>query len=158
MTNSNENLVRDIINPQEQLIAYTGSKVGFYDGLKAGEPALYIYIKGNGDRFTEVRRRAGKRKVKDPITHEAIEVEETKLFARAYEKYLQIKNNGGIADPEKAAMAARIAELEAKTSTEEKKEEVKEEKPKKKRATKKTTEEKKEEKTVAELEAEFKGE
>lgn len=151
MTNNNENLVRDISNPQEQLISYGGKQqVGFYDGFKAGEPVLYIYIKNNGDRFTTVRRKAGDRKVKNAFGDLTL-VPETKLFARAYERYLQVKGQNGVVDEEKAQLAARVAELEAKASSEEK--------PKKKRAAKKVTEEKKEEeKTVADLEAEFKGE
>ncbi len=125
MTNNNEILVRDITNPQEQLISYGGKQqVGFYDGEKAGEPALYIYIKNNGDRFTTVRRRAGDRKVKNGFG-DTTPVPETTLYARAYERYLQIKGQGGQVDPEKAAMAARIAELEAKASAEVKKVEVK---------------------------------
>lgn len=125
MTNNNEILVRDITNPQEQLISYGGKQqVGFYDGEKAGEPALYIYIKNNGDRFTTVRRRAGDRKVKNGFG-DTTPVPETTLYARAYERYLQIKGQGGQVDPEKAAMAARIAELEAKAHAEVKKVEVK---------------------------------
>lgn len=109
-----EPLIKDITNPQEQLVAYdTGNKIGFYDGFKAGKPVLYIYIKSGKDRFTEVRRRAGTRKVKDPISQSTIEVEETKLFARAYTKYLEIKKNGGVIDNEKVALMARIAELES---------------------------------------------
>lgn len=142
---TNETLVRDITNPQEQLISYAGNNVGFYDGFKAGESVLYVYIKSNNDKFTVVRRKAISRKVKDPNTRNMIFVEETKLYARAYARYLEIKKAGGIADPEKVAMAEKIAKLEAEVSNKTKR-----------RAPRKLEEvkEEKEEKSVADLETE----
>lgn len=124
------NLVLDI-NP-EQLVSYGGNQlVGFYDGFKNGKPALYIYIKGNSDKFSVVRRRAKSRKIRDKFG-DIQQVPETECYARAYKKYLEVKESGGSIDAEKEVMRARIAKLEA--AAKEKFEEVKEseeaEKPK----------------------------
>lgn len=119
MTDNNETFIMDINNPQEQLISYGKQQIGFYDGYKAGKPALYIYIRNNNDKFTVVKRRAGEKRVM--INGDLQPVEETKLYARAYDKYLKIKEAGGIVDKEKEALRIKIAELEAKAAKKEKK-------------------------------------
>lgn len=124
MTKENENLILDISSPEHQLVSYGGNQqVGFYDGYKAGKPALYIYIKNNSDRFTTVRRRATDRKVQGPLGDMQL-VPETKLYSRAYNKYLEFKKAGGVMDAEKVVLKAHIAELEAKASKKEVKEDA----------------------------------
>ena len=123
---TNETLILDITNPQEQLISYNGNMVGFYDSYEdvgvrdesdkvtiTKKPVLYIYIKSSNDRFTVNRRKAISRKVKEPNTGNMVWVEEVKLYARAYARYLEIKQAGGISDPQKIAMSEEIASLKS---------------------------------------------
>jgi len=110
-------MILDINNAQEQLVSYGGNQlVGFYDGYKAGEPVLYIYIKNNADRFSIVRRRAGERKVKGQFGDLSF-MPETTLYKRAYDRYLELKAAGGVIDAQKEALIAKVAELEAKAKT-----------------------------------------
>lgn len=107
-----DNLILDITNPQQQLISQSGQQIGFYDGFKADKPVLYIYVKNNEDRFTVVRRRACSKKISDGLGGYRM-IPETEIYARAYKKYLDLKQNGGVYDREKEILRARIKELEA---------------------------------------------
>lgn len=135
---TNETLIRDITDPVNQLVSYGSQQIGFYDGFKPGkidqetgeltkgtESCLYIYINNGGDKFTTIRRKSGKIKIKSKNGNRVIE--ETKAYARAFQKYLDSKNGAGKTSTvnNEAALLARIAELEAAATKPE--EEVKKE-------------------------------
>lgn len=117
-------LIRDITDPVNQLVNYGKQKVGFYDGFKptkadpeTGElgksdnPTLYIYINNPEDKFSIVRRAAGKIRIKTSQGRQLID--ETKAYARAYQKYLDLKSNVGVQESENELLKAKIAQLEA---------------------------------------------
>lgn len=122
MTNK-ENLILDITS-ESQLETYANGlqRVGFYDGFKAGEPVLYIYVRAVKDRNTIVRRKAGERFVNGQA------VCEKKLFARAYDKYLVLKSSKVGSPNKEAELEAKVKELEAKVEKKPKAVKVKEEK------------------------------
>jgi len=137
-------IVSDITNPQEQLINYAGTLVGFYDVVRETKDGpkelLYIYKKASNDKFTIVKRKCNEAfKIKER-DGSIIFRDEKVLYRRAYNRYLEIKKNGGFSDPEKDILKARIAELEAASI----------------RPAKKI--EKKEKKSISDLEIEFKKE
>jgi len=95
MTNK-ETLILDITN-ESQTEVYGGGnqRVAFYDGFKAGKSALYLYVRSVNDRNFILKRRAGVKIINGQ------EVCETKLYARAYNKYLELKalNKSEVATP-----------------------------------------------------------
>jgi hypothetical protein len=140
MTNK-ENLVLEV-GPQ-QLVSYGKLLVAFYDDFKEkvededgivkpatdAKPSLHIHIQNSDDKYSIVKRRADIRR-----NQAGNRAKEEQLFAKAYAKYLEIKNNGGLVDGEKAALTsqnellmAKIAKMEAdaKAEAKEEKEEVK---------------------------------
>jgi len=124
---TNQNLVRDITDPANQLVSYGSQQIGFYDGFKPGKidprtgeltssenHELYIYINNGNDKFTVVRRKVKEIRVGNRF------IKEEEAYARAYQKYLNLKNQSAastVIDSEKEALMARIAELEAKAKT-----------------------------------------
>jgi hypothetical protein len=170
---TSESLITDIIDPQRQLVGYANGNqsVGFYDGFKPGKidtvtgeverastPTLYIYIKNNNDKFTVVRRAAGSKR---PRPNQPF-VEETKLYARAYARYLEMKSTGSIVDPEKRRLEEKIARLEAEVASSKKSsaepKAPKEELPSEGESTpKKTTSAKELKEELDELGVEYKG-
>jgi hypothetical protein len=155
MTNK-ENLVLEV-GPQ-QLVSYGKLLVAFYDDFKEkvidengnakpakdAEPSLHIHIQNSDDKYSIVKRKADIRR-----NQAGNRAKEEHLFAKAYAKYLEIKNNGGLVDGEKAALTsqneilmAKIAKMEADAAKAEVKEEVeteaKEEKVEVTKTTKKT--------------------
>ena len=130
MTN---NLILDV--KPHQLTAYGKLLVAFYDNVneKRNETNLYIHLQNADDRYLIIKRKAQKRRAPNGEM-----VDEIKLFARAYDKYLQLKNVAGDLGKKTAeneALKAKVAQLEAKVAKEEKeaKEEVKEEKKEEKK-------------------------
>ena len=167
---TNESLITDISDPQRQLIAYAdgNQQVGFYDGFKPGKidtvtgvversttPTLYIYIKHNNDKFTIVRRAAGSKRPKASQPF----VCETKLYARAYARYLELKSSGSVIDPTKVLLQEKIAKLEAEVaaSKEAEKEVIPPKEVAKKAAPKKSTSAKELKEELDALEVEYKG-
>jgi len=72
---------------------------------------LYIHIQSSDDKYSVTKKKASERRNKaGQVAHEK------QLFARAYDRYIQIKNSGGVVDIEKAALIKRVAELEANAS------------------------------------------
>lgn len=143
MTNK-ENLVLEV-GPQ-QLVSYGKLLVAFYDDFKEkvvdedgivkptkdAEPSLHIHIQNSDDKYSIIKRRAQIRR-----NQVGNRVKEEHLYAKAYAKYLEIKNNGGLVDGEKAALTsqneilmAKIAKMEADAAKEEIKVEVKTKKTK----------------------------
>lgn len=146
MTNK-ETLITEI--KPDQLASYGNLLVAFYDSFKTKlvddgkggkkqikESVLYIHIQNSSDKYSIIKQKSGIRRNKQGAV-----AEEKQLFARAYAKYLELKQNGGkAADPERdnmvsqlEAQKARIAELEAAflEKKETKKEETKKEEVKK---------------------------
>ena len=126
MTNK-ENLVLEV-GPQ-QLVSYGKLLVAFYDDFKEkvtdengvtkpakdAKPSLHIHIQNSDDKYSIVKRRADIRR-----NQAGNRAREEQLFAKSYAKYLEIKNNGGLVDGEKAALTsqneilmAKIAKMEA---------------------------------------------
>jgi hypothetical protein len=116
-----EKLILDV--KPENLVGYGSIAVAFYDKIKdnkiineTGESEdiveLYIYIRITNDKYSIVRRKAGERWA--TVGHDRKKVCEKKTFARAYAKYLELKNTTVGINPELAAAQAKIAELEAK--------------------------------------------
>ena len=82
-----DNLITDITT-DAQTESYSGGnlRVGFYDGVKNGESALYIYIRLVRDKNTIVRRKAGTKIIGGGI------YKETVLYKKAYDKYINLKD------------------------------------------------------------------
>jgi len=133
MTNT-DNLVLEV--RPDQLVAYGKLLVAFYDDFKnkkideegkivilntketdkdgkvvivKSKPTLYIHIQNSDDKYSVTKRAASMQR-----NQAGNRAEEKRLFAKAYVKYLEIKNNGGLVDHEKEALKAKVAELEAK--------------------------------------------
>lgn len=112
----NAKLITDI--KPELIVNYNKLRVGFYDkvldkGEKGQVPTLYIYIENAGDGKTINRRAAGNRKVRNHYGDLTL-VPETQAYARAYNKYLEYKNNLG-----PSAEELKIKELESKLEAKE---------------------------------------
>ena len=120
----------------DQLVSYGNQLIAFYDFLKKvakvgkdGEKILdakgnvtlvemeelFIHIQGD-DRYSIVKRKAGTRRVRNKFG-DTDEVEEVKLFKRAYESYLRFKEKG-VVDVEKEALRREIAALRAASKKE----------------------------------------
>lgn len=111
----------------ETLVAYGKKRVAFYDkvlfkGKEKGDvETLYIYVEHPEDgNKTIVRKAAGEQKVRNNFGDLTV-TPETKLYARAYSKYLEAKNNI-IANPLEEKVAKLEAELARKDLKELKKE------------------------------------
>ncbi len=104
-------LVLDV-KPENQC-AYGSLQIGFYDRPcgKDRKPQLYIKFQNSDDKFSVVDRKVGSIKVLDEQGN-YIFAEETKLYQRAYDKYLVAKNSEGEVDY-KALAIQQAAELEA---------------------------------------------
>jgi len=121
----------------DQLVSYGSQLVAFYDSLKKvakvekdGEKILdakgnvileeitelFIHIQGE-DRYAISKRKAGVRRVRNKFG-DTDEVEEIKLFKRAYESYLRFKERGGVVDIEKEALRREVASLRAASKKE----------------------------------------
>jgi hypothetical protein len=103
----------------DSLTLYGSQRIGFYDKIvnkgpeKGDVVTLYIYIENGNDNKTIVRRKSSIRKIRNKYG-DLSPIDETVCFSRAYNKYLEIKNN--IKDsPEEI----RIRELEAKLEAQE---------------------------------------
>jgi hypothetical protein len=128
-----DNLILDI--KPNQLVSYNKLLIGFYDKLKekkvngklVQEPVLYIHIQNSNDRHSILKRKSGIKKIPVGAYGDLQPVEETKLYARAYKKYLEAKAAYN-PDLEKKTLEAEIEALKSKIdSKEEKKIEEKEE-------------------------------
>lgn len=128
MTNKG-NLVLEV--RPNQLVAYGKLLVAFCDGFKSkkknddgdliddtdSEPSLYIHIQNADDKYAIAKRRVEIRRGRS-----GARASEEKIYAKAYDKYIQLKNAGGFVDEEKEFLKAKVAKLEAIAS--DKKEEV----------------------------------
>lgn len=119
------NLIKDVT--PELLVTYGKKRVAFYDKLlfkgkeKGDVETLYIYVEHPEDgNKTIVRKAASAQKVRNNFGDLTV-TPETKLYARAYAKYLEAKNNIAI-NPLEEKITKLEAELARKSLSESKEE------------------------------------
>lgn len=128
---TNQKLLLDV--KPNQLVAYDNLRVAFYDkkyktkrtenedgeeSFGGEEIRLYIHIENSNDPYAINKRQAKKRRVMKE-DGEFTTVHETKLFERAYKKYLELKSSAEAEPDYKSQLEAaqkQIAELQASAS------------------------------------------